>query len=142
MMQKEHVFTREQLPDIVQMVKKDLSGVRIIALQGDLGSGKTTFVAELLKQFGVVGIVHSPTFSYVQKYETSQGKSVFHFDLYRLSNKESFFAAGFDEYLEYPDALVCIEWPEIIISELKEQCCFVRLAYYDQCSRKISWGCV
>ena len=80
----------------------------IIALFGDLGSGKTTFVQGLIPSKEVT----SPTFSYLHIYG-----NFYHFDLYRLPSIDDFIALGFQDYF-FAGGICCIEWPEKIVSLL------------------------
>ena len=90
----------------------------ILLLKGNLGAGKTTFTKFLLKNLGSKDEVSSPTYAIVNEYHTPKGK-VFHFDLYRLKNKEEVWDIGIDEYLD--DGYLCIiEWPEIYEEELED----------------------
>jgi tRNA threonylcarbamoyladenosine biosynthesis protein TsaE len=86
----------------------------ILALQGDLGAGKTTFVQGLAKGLGVVDPVQSPTFTYLQIYEGAS-LSLYHFDLYRLEKESDFVALGFEETFD-AGGIVAIEWPDRIAS--------------------------
>lgn len=85
----------------------------VLIFSGDLGSGKTTFIKGVAKC--VTGIdtrqVNSPTFTYLNIYEGI--KTLYHFDLYRLTKREDFFQMGFHEYLE-KGGISCIEWVERI----------------------------
>lgn len=82
----------------------------VISLNGNLGAGKTTFVREVIRAFGVQGNIKSPTFTLVEPYELP-GRNIFHFDLYRFSDPEEWFDAGFDEYFTN-DFIAFIEWAE------------------------------
>ena len=86
----------------------------VIALRGELGAGKTTFVQTLAKEFGVKEIVQSPTYVLMKKYEVSHPrfKTLIHIDAYRLQGAQEFAALWPEEFLNDPSALVCIEWPE------------------------------
>ena len=83
----------------------------IIVLSGDLGSGKTKFTEGILKYFGLEDEISSPTFTIVNEYDAPNFK-VYHFDLYRLSDIDEFYAIGGEEYLQ--TGLCIFEWGEMI----------------------------
>jgi tRNA threonylcarbamoyladenosine biosynthesis protein TsaE len=82
----------------------------IVALRGELGAGKTTFVAGVLEAFGVVGAVRSPTYTLVEPYEYG-GRLIYHIDLYRLVDPGEVEMLGVRDFL-LSDAVLLIEWPE------------------------------
>ena len=84
----------------------------IILLKGQLGSGKTTFVKELLFHKYKFNDVNSPTFGIINTYNIKENL-IFHYDLYRINNVSELDEIGFYDNLE-TEAVHFIEWPEII----------------------------
>jgi len=82
-----------------------------IALQGDLGAGKTTFVRHLLRALGITGRIKSPTYAVVEPHEAPDGLAIFHFDFYRFSDPREWEDAGFRDIFAGP-GLKLAEWPE------------------------------
>lgn len=82
----------------------------ILVLSGELGSGKTKFTEGILSHFDLQDAISSPTFTIVNEYN---GKvPIYHFDVYRLSDVDEFFAIGGEEYLQ--NGICIIEWGELI----------------------------
>ena len=86
-------------------------GIEVLAFSGELGAGKTTFIQALSRVLKVTDEVNSPTFSLVNQYFTTEGTSVFHFDLYRIEDPQELFDLGYEEYF-YSGERCFIEWPE------------------------------
>ena len=81
-----------------------------VALVGDLGAGKTTFVRGVLRALGVTGPIKSPTYALVESYDTVKG-DVHHLDAYRIESREDFEARGGIEYFATP-SIRFVEWPQ------------------------------
>lgn len=86
-----------------------LSRGSVVALEGDLGAGKTAFVRGLAQGLGLNVRVTSPTFTIVNEYDGTI--PLFHFDMYRLTHEDELFELGWEEYLER-DGVVAVEWSE------------------------------
>ena len=91
-------------------VARTLKPGTVVALHGELGAGKTTFMQGLALALGVTRPVTSPTFTVCTEYRTSAFTLV-HMDLYRLSGPDDLLTIGYPEYLE-SGAVVAVEWPE------------------------------
>jgi tRNA threonylcarbamoyladenosine biosynthesis protein TsaE len=83
---------------------------RVLHLQGELGTGKTTLVRGLLRALGVQGAVKSPTYTWVEPYTVSR-LDLYHFDFYRFNNNNEWLSSGLREYFR-PDSACIVEWPE------------------------------
>jgi tRNA threonylcarbamoyladenosine biosynthesis protein TsaE len=85
-----------------------------IALEGNLGAGKTTFARYLIQSLGFKGKVKSPTYTLCEPYPLQVNQTLFtahHFDLYRMRDPLEWQEAGFAEYFDAP-GFCLIEWPE------------------------------
>ena len=96
---------------VAAALAKRLPAGAVVALHGDLGAGKTTFVQGLAQALGVRSPVTSPTFALAAEYPLPDGRSLVHLDLYRLRGPADLDGIGFDDYLE-ANCLMAIEWPE------------------------------
>lgn len=83
----------------------------VIVLTGELGSGKTKFTQGILKHFGLDDEISSPTFTIVNEYH-KDSINIYHFDVYRLSDIDEFYAIGGEEY--FYNGICIIEWGELI----------------------------
>lgn len=108
----------------------------VIALYGDLGFGKTTFVQGLAKGLKIKKRIISPTFVIMRSYGFPQ-TVLYHADLYRLQGKEEIESTGIFEILKQKNILLAIEWPEKMGSLLPEKKLEVRFEYVDENKRKI-----
>ena len=98
-----------------RQMAQSLSHGAVIALQGELGAGKTTFTKGLAEGFGVHEVVTSPTFVLMKLYDT-HGQSditrLCHIDAYRLTSAHDLIMIGAEEYLTDTRTVTVIEWPE------------------------------
>jgi tRNA threonylcarbamoyladenosine biosynthesis protein TsaE len=93
-----------------QLAARPALSCAFIALHGDLGAGKTTFVRHLLRALGVQGRIKSPTYAVVEPHETRAGPA-WHFDFYRFNDPREWEDAGFRDIFQGP-GLKLAEWPE------------------------------
>ena len=113
-----------------------VEGHRVFAFKGEMGAGKTTFISYLAKAMGITDEVSSPTYAYVNEYESPFYGIVYHFDLYRITDESEAFDIGIEEYL-YGDNFVFLEWAENIDNLLPENSVWVTITKDDNDSRTI-----
>lgn len=100
----------------------------IIALYGDLGSGKTQLVKGICRGLGVTQVVNSPTFIIVNEYSSDRFDKIFHFDLYRMKTQNEILDIGFKDYLNN-GSVIFIEWPEHIENLLPQSTIKIHIAH-------------
>ena len=111
-------------------------GHAFIALHGDLGAGKTTFVRHLLRALGVAGRIKSPTYAVVEPHETPTGLAVSHFDFYRFIDPREWEDAGFRDLFAAP-GLKLAEWPDKAVGLLPVADWVMRIDALDSGARHI-----
>lgn len=125
MFEKKYVYELDELPTVVTDVillalERQKDKAVVLALKGDLGAGKTTFVQELARQLGVTETVTSPTFTIMKQYQTTHAQFplLVHIDAYRIEQPNELGPLRFSSALEQSNTLMCIEWPEKITPAL------------------------
>ncbi|NND70118.1 MAG: tRNA (adenosine(37)-N6)-threonylcarbamoyltransferase complex ATPase subunit type 1 TsaE [Rhodothermales bacterium] len=99
----------------------------VVALHGDLGTGKTHLVKGVAATAGVeIDSVSSPTFSIVNEYPGTS--HIVHFDLYRIKTNRELVELGFEEYLDR-DAIIILEWPEMAHLFLPDNAIHIRIEH-------------
>ena len=99
---------------------------KIIALEGEMGAGKTTLIIALCKYLGVKDTVSSPTFSIINEYNLPNNETMYHMDLYRLKSDEEAISAGVEDSL-YSGAYCVVEWPQNAASILPDNTIHVEI---------------
>lgn len=107
-----------------------LDGGMIVALRGDLGTGKTTLVRGMLRARGVEGTIRSPTYTLVEHYPVSS-LYFYHFDFYRFGDPDEWLHTGFAEYFR-SDSICVVEWPERVSRWLPTIDVAARLEYAER----------
>ncbi len=114
--------------------RKDKSAF-IVFLDGDLGTGKTTLVKEIIFALGIKEKVKSPTFTIIEPYELNN-KNIYHIDLYRINDPSELEIIGLREYLNESEAIIFIEWPEKSFGFLKKFDLKISLKHSSEKERK------
>ena len=105
--------------EVAKKILDDSSIPRFIALYGDLGVGKTAFVRGFTSALAPSARVKSPTVALVNEYRGSP-LSVFHFDMYRITDEDDLYSIGFYDYRDR-DGVILVEWSENIPYALPEE---------------------
>ncbi|MEK7664597.1 MAG: tRNA (adenosine(37)-N6)-threonylcarbamoyltransferase complex ATPase subunit type 1 TsaE [Patescibacteria group bacterium] len=125
----------------------------VLGLQGDLGSGKTTFLQGLAKGLGIKEKILSPTFIIFRKFQIpnpndqSNPKSqipkfkyFYHFDCYRIKNSKEILELGFKEIISNKKNIVAIEWPDKIKNILPKSAIIIKFKFISEKTRELTTG--
>lgn len=119
---------------IKKILKKEETTV--ISLKGNLGGGKTTFVQGMAQELGIKEDITSPTFVVYKKYKGRDGRTLYHFDAYRVEEKDMG-VLGFKEIMEGKRNIIVIEWGERIENILPKKRIEVLFKFIDQHKREL-----
>lgn len=109
----------------------------IVLFSGEMGVGKTTFIAQICKALKVEDEVSSPSYSLVNEYINDKGEKVYHFDFYRLNDPDEALDFGVEEYFDSGDWCF-VEWPEMLDPHLPKDAIHVEMTMKNG-DRKINW---
>lgn len=130
----------EELPSAAHAFLADMGDRTVVALHGEMGAGKTTFINTLCRELGVeTDATTSPTFALVNEYRSdTTAELIYHFDLYRLESLDEAMDMGIEDYLDC-GALCLIEWPNIIDPILPDDTIDLNITANPDGSRTFSW---
>ncbi|MFM2381904.1 MAG: hypothetical protein RLZZ76_671 [Candidatus Parcubacteria bacterium] len=145
-----HIDSALELEAVATVVLKKLLAVYesgntpMLALSGDLGAGKTTFMQVLAKKLGVTESVISPTYVIMKRYELTNGEvigvhSLIHMDVYRIDDESEMVPLRFKDVLEEDGVIVCIEWAEKIQALLSAHTLYMDIKSTGESSREITF---
>lgn len=128
------ISSLKELAHVARELAHKLQGGDVIALQGNLGAGKTTFTQLLAKELGIRNRVTSPTFVMMNLYAVRNKKSrlngvryLCHIDAYRIENAEGLRAIGAEEYIGKHDTITAIEWAERVKGIIPPKAIWIRM---------------
>ncbi len=118
-------LTFQQIDNLAKSLANIIEENTVIALFGNLGTGKTTFTKTFAKELGVTENLKSPTFNYVLEYFSGK-MPLYHFDVYRLGSAEEIYEIGYEDYLNN-GGVSLIEWADIILEELPKE--YIKISF-------------
>lgn len=127
--------------DFVSKLEPHESKALVVGLQGNLGSGKTTFTQEISRTLGVTETVTSPTFVIEKIYKLPEGAlfdHLIHIDAYRLEKESELRHLGWKEIVENPRNLILIEWPERVVGLVPKNATHISFKFIDENTREIT----
>lgn len=101
----------------------------VLALIGDLGSGKTTLTKYIAEGLGISEVITSPTFNIIKEYRSGR-IPLYHFDVYRIDDPNDMYEIGYEEYF-FGDGVCVVEWADMIEELLPEDAAVIRIEYGD-----------
>ncbi len=129
------VLNFDEINKLAVFFGENLQKGDLIALVGDLGTGKTSFVQKFARVLGVEENVKSPTFNYVLEYHSGR-VPFYHFDVYRISEPMEIYELGYEEYMD-GEGIAIIEWANLIESELPKEYIEINLYHYTEDTRQV-----
>ena len=122
----ERKFRLGELPEVAKEFIDAMGNDRIFLFEGEMGAGKTTFIAEVCRLMGADDDFGSPTFSLVNEYADSEGNPIYHFDLYRIDSPQEALDMGAEEYFNSGE-ICLVEWPDRLGSLVPEEAKVVKI---------------
>ena len=122
---------------VVKDLQLDIEEGEFVTMLGPSGSGKTTFSKGFASGLGFSDEILSPTYSILNEYKFN-GKSLYHFDLYRLKSVNEFLEIGGIEYLNDKKSISLIEWPELIKQMVSDNIIEIKFEHLSEQERKIT----
>ncbi len=129
-------YSLQEIDDVARQLLHSFT-YPIVAIVGQMGSGKTTLIQSIVSQLGSEDTASSPTFGLVHQYTTTKGE-VIHMDLYRLEKEDELEQLGFEDYIQ-TGYLCFIEWPEMVAKAIEGECHNLHIELVDEHKRKLTF---
>ena len=122
---------------LAKITKNKSKKALVVALEGELGAGKTTFTKGLAKSLGIKTKIKSPTFNLIKNYSVNS-KILYHIDCYRLKNYRDLLPLGIKEIISNPQNIVIIEWSDRVREILPKKYIKIHIDHMNKNTRKIT----
>ncbi|HHW95063.1 MAG TPA: tRNA (adenosine(37)-N6)-threonylcarbamoyltransferase complex ATPase subunit type 1 TsaE [Mogibacterium sp.] len=129
------INSEEETRALGLLIANDIEAGDVIALLGDLGTGKTALTGYIAEGLGVKENVSSPTFTIVKEYKSGR-LPLYHYDVYRLSNGDELLDTGAEDYLS-GEGVCIIEWADIVADVLPEESVIIKIEYGEKEDERI-----
>ena len=132
-------FTLNKIQDVAIKLLWDSANYKVFALHGEMGAGKTTFIHALCEAMGVMDVITSPTFSIINQYQTNNGQTIYHMDLYRVKDANEAINAGVEDCL-YSGNICLVEWPEKAAGIFPDETLHITITSVDDNTRNLKYN--
>ena len=133
---KSYIYSVEKIKNASKWVLNQINH-KVVVLEGQMGSGKTTLIKSICECLGVIDQISSPTFSLINEYSLNESP-IYHFDCYRLKNIDEAYDFGAEEYID-SGSFCFIEWPEKIDKMLPLHYHEISISIISSDTRKITF---
>lgn len=129
------IKNEEETKKFGEKLCETLTAGSIVALTGDLGTGKTTLTKAIAAGLGVTDVITSPTFNIVKQYDSGR-LPLYHFDVYRIGDVDEMYEIGYEEYF-FGDGVCVIEWADLIEEIIPDDAVRIEIEYGEKEGERI-----
>ena len=129
------IKNEEETKKFGEKLCEKLTAGSIVALTGDLGTGKTTLTKAIAAGLGVTDVITSPTFNIVKQYDSGR-LPLYHFDVYRIGDVDEMYEIGYEEYF-FGDGVCVIEWADLIEEIIPDDAVRIEIEYGEKEGERI-----
>lgn len=129
------IKNEEETKKFGEKLCEKLTAGSIVALTGDLGTGKTTLTKAIAAGLGVTDVITSPTFNIVKQYDSGR-LPLYHFDVYRIGDVDEMHEIGYEEYF-FGDGVCVIEWADLIEEIIPDDAVRIEIEYGEKEGERI-----
>lgn len=129
------IKNEEETKKFGKELSEKLTAGSIVALTGDLGTGKTTLTKAIAAGLGVTDVITSPTFNIVKQYDSGR-LPLYHFDVYRIGDVDEMYEIGYEEYF-FGDGVCVIEWADLIEEIIPDDAVRIEIEYGEKEGERI-----